>query len=174
MRLGGGCCRNMRCRMRVGCGLKVGRLFWGMGIMGIVGGFLRRRGFILGCLSGINSCLRRPTFFRDKKSRQKSLSLAARGFHWRQCFYGRRPPSPARAVPTPHLVFHTPPSRPTATAPTAQRPTPPGGVFKFLSGVGFLHAATKSIAQRPTPPGGRNGFTKSRIFLGVSRRRCLR
>jgi len=42
-----------------------------------------------------------------------------------QCFYERKPPSPARAVPTPHLAFHAPPFPHNHTSPTAQRPTPP-------------------------------------------------
>ena len=31
------------------------------------------------------SCLRRLTSLRDQRSKQESLSLAVRGFHWLQC-----------------------------------------------------------------------------------------
>jgi hypothetical protein len=47
-------------------------------------------------------------------------------------YYGLRPPSPARAVPTPHLVFHTPPFRPITTHQLHNGPHHQRVVFKFL------------------------------------------
>ncbi len=55
-----------------------------------------------------------------------------------QCFCERRPPLPARAVPTPRLVFHTPPNSPGHNPPTAQRPKPPAGRITILVLLPFL------------------------------------
>ncbi|MGA1198497.1 MAG: hypothetical protein ACO36I_18575, partial [Candidatus Latescibacterota bacterium] len=43
-----------------------------------------------------------------KESRQRNVTLRG-ALNVVQCFYRGKPPSPARAVPTPHHVFHTPP-----------------------------------------------------------------
>jgi len=48
------------------------------------------------------------TFFERPKKVNKEKPSLRDALNMLQCFYELQPPSPARAVPTPHLVFHTP------------------------------------------------------------------
>ncbi len=77
-------------------------------------------------------CLRRDTFFQQLKKVSKESRHCVMLINVLQCFYKRRPPSPARAVPTPHLAFHAPPCPHKPTSPTAQRPTPPVSPIQVL------------------------------------------
>ncbi len=65
-----------------------------------------------------------------KESRQRKPSLRE-ALNVLQCFYGLRPPSPARAVPTPHLAFHAPPIRPITPHQLHNGPPHQEVVFRF-------------------------------------------